>query len=91
MLHIQLTPEDQAQLTQLVHQSPIHRVRQRCQALLWSHQGRSRQQIADLFAVKADTVTAWFRRWKQTTSLDQLPDAARSGRPPRLNQTQKKS
>ena len=58
MLHIPLTPEDQVQLTELVRQSISHRVRQRSQALLWSHQGKSRQQIADLFAVKADTVTA---------------------------------
>jgi transposase len=91
MLRIQLTPEDQTQLTQLVRQSPIHRVRQRSQALLWSHQGKSRQQIADLCAVKADTVTAWFRRWRQKAHPDQLPDAARSGRPPQLNQTQKKT
>lgn len=90
MLHITLTPDHQAALIQLVRHSPSHRVRQRSQALLWSHQGKKREQIADLFQVKADTVTAWFRRWLTRPLPDQLADAARSGRRPKLDENQKK-
>lgn len=49
-----------------------------------------RAQIAQLFAVKADTVSAWFRRWLATPAVDHLPDAPRSGRPTKLNMDQKK-
>lgn len=90
MLHITLTAGQEAELTQLVRQSPAHRVRQRSQALLWSHQGKKRQQIADLFAVKADTVTAWFRRWQAKPTAHCLTDAPRCGRRPTLNADQKK-
>lgn len=90
MLRISLTPDQQAELTQLVRQAPAHRVRQRSQALLWSHQGMKRQQIAELFQVKADTVTAWFRRWQAQPATPHLADAPRSGRRPTLSEDQKK-
>lgn len=91
MLRIILTPNPQTELTQLVRQSPAHRVRQRGQALLWSHQGIKGQQIAERFGVKADTVTAWLRRWNREALADQLADAPRSGRRPIVNEDQKKS
>lgn len=87
MLRITLSPDQEAELTHLVRQSPSHRVRQRSQALLWSHQGKKRSQIAELFHVKADTVTAWFRRGPTT---DHLADAPRSGRRPKVDEDQKK-
>lgn len=90
MLRIILTTEQEAELTQLVRQSPAHRVRQRSQALLWSHHGKKRQQIADLFEVKADTVTAWFRRWQAKPVPHCLTDAPRCGRRPNVNTDQKK-
>lgn len=90
MLRITLTPDQQTELTQLVRQSPLHRVRQRSQALLWCHQGMKRQQIAQLFQVKTDTVTAWLRRWNNEALTDQLADAPRSGRRPIASEDQKK-
>lgn len=90
MLRIFLTPDQETELTYLVRQSPSHRVRQRSQALLWSHQGKKRPQIAELFQVKVDTVTAWFRRWQTNPTADHLADAPRSGRRPKVNEDQKK-
>lgn len=49
-----------------------------------------RQQIADLCQLKADTVTAWFRRWQTQPATDHLADAPRSGRRPILKEDQKK-
>ena len=90
MLRLTLTDLPFTHLTTALRQSTNHRVRQRCQALLWSHQGRSRAQIAQLLAVKPDTVTSWFRRWLQQPVLATLTDAPRSGRPAKLSADQKK-
>lgn len=90
MLRVTLSDPQISHLTNLIRRSTNHRVRQRSQALVWSHQGKSRAQIAQLFAVKPDTVTAWFRRWLQQPVVDQLTDAPRSGRPTKLNADQKK-
>lgn len=90
MLRITLTDPQLAQLTNLMRQSTNHRVRQRSQALLWSHQGKPRAQIAQLFALKPDTVSAWFRRWLQQPEVVKLTDAPRSGRPAKLDADQKK-
>lgn len=90
MLYITLTNSQLTELTRLIRHSADHRVRQRSQALVWSHQGKSRLQIAQLFAVKPDTVSAWFRRWLSSPGADKLPDAPRSGRPAKLDADQKK-
>ena len=90
MLRITLTEPQLTQLTRLIRQATNHRVRQRSQALVWSHQGKSRVEIAQLFAIKPDTVTAWFRRWlQQSDQVATLTDAPRSGRPTTLNADQK--
>ena len=91
MLRITLTEPQLTQLTRLIHQATHHRVRQRSQALVWSHQGKSRAEIAQLFAIKPDTITAWFRRWlEQPDQVTTLIDAPRSGRQTTLNADQKK-
>lgn len=91
MLKIILTADQMKQLDELVHESPNPRLRQRCQALLFSHRGYKRAQIAQLFSVKVDTVTAWFRRWKNNQQVENLLDAPRSGRKPKLDAAKKKS
>lgn len=91
MLCITLTDAQLTQLTRLIRQVANHRVRQRSQALVWSHQGKPRAEIAQLFAVKPDTVTAWFRRWLlKPDHPATLTDAPRSGRPTKLDTDQKK-
>ena len=56
MLKITLTADQQKQLDELVYNSPNARVRQRGQAILFSHKGYKHAQIAHLFAVKVDTI-----------------------------------
>ena len=91
MLKITLTAHQNKQLDELAYHSANPRIRQRSQALLFSRKGYKRAQIAQLFSVKVDTVTAWFRRWQQNQSVDHLADAPRSGRKPKLNAEQKKT
>ena len=91
MLKITLTDDQMKQLDELIHDAPNPRLRQRCQALLFSHKGYKRAQIAQLFSVKVDTVTAWFRRWQQSQQVEKLADAPRSGRKPKLDAAKKKS
>lgn len=87
--YVTLSEEDQKILEDLVRNGSNHRLRQRSQALLWSHQGKDRETIASLFGVRKDTVSAWFAKW----SLDKvksLPDLPRSGRPCILTTEEKK-
>lgn len=56
--YVTLSEEDQKGLESLVRTSSNHRVRQRSQALLWSHQGKDRATIAELYDVRKDTVSA---------------------------------
>lgn len=59
------------------------RIRQRAQAILWSHSGRSVSEIADLLQLQNRTISAWIDRWLES-GIDGLADAARSGAPPIL-------
>lgn len=88
-LYIHLSDLEVTELEQLLRTTRNHRERQRCQAILWSHQGNDRQTIAKLYQVKPDTVSFWFQRWevKQTQGLQ---DLARSGRPSLLSSAEKK-
>lgn len=73
----------------LVRNSPDHRIRCRSQAILWSHQGKDRSFIAELFDVKLDTISSWFTRWEEHKLLG-LGDLPRSGRPSVLTEDEKK-
>jgi transposase len=73
-----------------------HRERQRCQALLLSNKGHNIKMLSELFSVDRDTIHNWIKRWENSKSdaserLLSLSDAPRSGRPSRLDDTQKKS
>ena len=89
-LYIHLTESEVTDLSQLLRATDNHRERQRCQALLWSHQGYDRQIIAQLYQVKPDTVSFWFQRWEANKSKG-LKDLARSGRPSLLTSEEKKA
>ena len=88
-LYIRLTDTEIIDLEQLLRTTRNHRECQRCQALLWSHQGYDRQGIAKLYQVKPDTVSFWFKRWEDN-KFSGLQDLARSGRPSILTPEQKK-
>jgi len=63
--YVTLSEEEQEILNNLVRTSSNHRLRQRSQALLWSHQGKDRTSIAALFGVKKDTVLLGFPSGQQ--------------------------
>ncbi|WP_394990275.1 hypothetical protein [Emticicia sp.] len=88
-IYIHLSAEEQSELESLVRLSSNHRIRQRSQALLWSHWGKDRNTIATLFDVKADTVSSWLNRWRRDKILG-LSDLARIGRPSKFNLEEKK-
>ena len=87
--YIKLSEAEEASLEELVRESPNHRIRQRSQALLWSHRGKDRMTIAESFDVKLDTISSWLSRWgeKKLSGLEDLP---RSGRPSILTEEEKK-
>ena len=88
-LYIHITDSEIWGLNHLLRTTTNHRERQRCQALLWSHQGYDRQAIAQLYQVKPDRVSFWFKRWEDNKSQG-LKDLARSGRPSLLTSEGKK-
>lgn len=78
-----LTPEQRNQLQKIMKQDPSARVRQRAHAILLSDQGYSREEIADIYQVKPDTVSVWLDAWEQR-GFEGLHDRPRSGRPATL-------
>lgn len=84
------TEVDRSNLKSFIRQSTDARSRHRAQAILWSMEGRERKDLASLFHVKADTISAWFGRW-DPGDLSKLSDAPRPGRPSRLTGFEKKA
>jgi transposase len=83
-----LTDEQRSQLQRIVETDPHARTRQRAHAVLLSDQGYSRGEIADIYQVKADTVSGWLAAW-ETRAFQGLYDAPRSGRPKALNEAER--
>lgn len=57
--------------------------------MLLSARRYSIDQIADIFAVSRETVTAWLVRWEESET-DGLDDDPKSGRPPTLSDAEEK-
>jgi transposase len=89
-IYVTVTDTERLELERLLRESPSHRIRQRCQALLWSSVGRDRKSIASLYETKPDTISAWYKRW-DTDKFSSLSDLPRTGRPSRLDKEQKKT
>ena len=83
-----LTGEQRRQLQQIVATDPHVRVRHRAHAVLLSDQGYSRAETADIYQVKADTVSSWLDAWEMQ-AFQGLYDAPRSGRPKALNEVER--
>lgn len=84
-----LSESESDDLEIVVATSSSSRARSRAQAILWSNNGRSIAEIADLLRVTRLTVSKWFDRWAEC-GISGLKDAARSGAPPKLNADQQK-
>lgn len=99
--YITLSPSERDYLELLYKSSTNHRERQRANSLLLSSSGKDIDYLSNLFGVKRDTISNWFNRWergqkkvlessKEESVRINLQDAARSGRPSILCDTEKK-
>lgn len=84
-----LTPEQRVQLDEVMKSSAPHRKRMRAQAVLLSDRRYSIDKIADIFQVDRDRVSQWLDWWGEY-QFDGLDDDPRSGRPPKLDEKEKK-
>jgi len=75
-----LSQEQQQSLNQIMRNHSSHRTRTRAHAILLSARRYSINQIADIFAVDRESVTAWLVRWEESET-DGLDDEPKSGRP----------
>lgn len=78
-IFIQLTEVQRAELRHLARQA-IGRVSERVHFVLFSDQGKTVPEIADLFGYSAETVYTWLQRYDQA-GAEGLVDQPRSGRP----------
>lgn len=79
-----LTDAQQSALEQTNRYGSSHRVRQRAQAILFSSRGYSMDQLSDILSVDRDTIGRWMANW-QEQGTEGLADAARSGRPRKID------
>ena len=84
-----LTSEQREQLTEIMKSSAPQRKRMRAHTILLSERRYSIDQIADIYQVDRDRVSQWLDWWEQY-QFDGLDDDPRGGRPPKLNQEEKK-
>ena len=78
-----LSDEERKKLIENHQNHPNFRVRHRSHAIVLSHQGSTREEIAQICRVHRDTVSLWIDAW-QEFGFQGLEDNKRSGRPPIL-------
>lgn len=83
-----LSPEEREELRQLMKGSN-EQVRKRAHAVLLNHRGYSVDQIADIYEVDRDTVSAWLDRWEDD-GPGGLGDQPGRGRKPVLTEKEQK-
>ena len=81
---IKLSGDDLVWLEDRWRGDASHATRCRAHAILLSHQRYNMVQISQILHVSYETIEAWFDRWERQRR-DGLTDAARSGRPPTLD------
>ena len=83
-----LTEQQRALLESTMKNDASHRARMRAHGLLLSSEGITIKAIAKIYHVDRDTVSTWIKKWEKygDKSLHEQP---RSGRPTRLNTTEK--
>lgn len=87
---IRLTLEEKNRLAQIRKTDERYRVRDRAHALILSSRGKKIKELALIFDVDRDTVSSWFDRW-ESGKYEGLADAPHTGRPPKLDENEKKS
>ena len=84
MKTIRLTPQQRKDIGERRRHAPDRRIYQRLSAVLWSDDGRTREEIADLLGVSTRQVGQWLRIFRNK-GLDRTLHPALPGRsgPPR--------
>src|SRR3954465_4102079 len=89
MKTIQLTPRQRKEISDRRRQAQDRRVYQRLSAVLWSDEGRTREEIADLLGVSTRQVGQWFRIFRNK-GPEELCTLHYQGDPGRLGPAQVK-
>src|SRR3954452_15675649 len=87
MKTIRLTTRQPEDISERRRQAPDRRIYQRLSAVLWSDEGRTREEIAALLGVSTRQVGQWFRIFRNK-GLDQLCTLHYQGDPGRLGPAQ---
>src|SRR3954467_7131566 len=87
MKTIQLTPRQREDISDRRRQAPDRRIYQRLSAVLWSDDGRTREEITELVGVSTRQVGQWFRI-SRNKGLDELCTLPYQGDPGRLRPAQ---
>src|SRR3954466_12821035 len=87
MKTVRLTPQQRKDIGDRRRHAPDRRIYQRLSAVLWSDQGRSREEIADLLGVSSRQVGQWLRIFRNK-GLDELGTLHYQGDPGRLGSAQ---
>src|SRR3954452_12315004 len=89
MKTIRLTPQQRKDISERRRHAPDRRIYQRLSAVLWSDDGRTREEIAQLTGVSTRQVGQWFRIFRNK-GLDELCTLHYQGDPSRLGPAQVK-
>jgi transposase len=84
-----LSEEQEQQLRQFRDTGKTKRVRHRAHAILLSHGGKTISEIAEIFQVDRNTVSAWLDRWDEL-GIEGLADKPHTGAPPKLTEKEQK-
>jgi transposase len=84
-----LSEEQEEQLQRLRDTGRTKRIRHRAHAILLSHGGKQIQEIAEIFQVDRNTVSAWLDRW-DAQGIEGLADRPHTGAPPKLSESEQK-
>src|SRR5437763_1655507 len=87
MKTIRLTPKQRQDISERRRQAQDRRIYQRLSAVLWSDDGRTREEIAELVGVSTRQVGQWFRIFRNK-GLEQLCTLHYQGDPGRLRPAQ---
>lgn len=61
--HVKLTEAEQALLSETHKTASSYQLRDRCQCLLLSNQGKTINELSLIFVVSRLSITNWFKRW----------------------------
>lgn len=79
--YIKLHPEELLTLQEGHKNHPCYQVRNRCQCLLLSHQGKEVKELATIFSVLPLTIYTWFYRWEEKGLVGLFNEKGRGRKP----------